>query len=55
MGEARLGAYLEVVIQLVTCLHKMGIFEIDALAIRGLTPGPSDQAHIPRFPSPPPH
>lgn len=26
MGEARLGAYLEVVIQLVMCLHKMGIF-----------------------------
>lgn len=36
MGEARLGAYLEVVIQLVMCLHKMGVFEMDALTIRGL-------------------
>ena len=36
MGEARLGAYLEVVIQLVMCLHKMGVFEMDTLTIRGL-------------------
>lgn len=40
MGEARLGACLEVIIQLVMCLHKMGVFETGALTIRGLMPGP---------------
>ena len=38
MGGASVVAYLEAVTQLASCLQKMSVFEMDALAIRSLMP-----------------
>lgn len=38
MGGASMAAYLEAVTHPAPCLRKMGVFEMDALAIRSLRP-----------------
>jgi hypothetical protein len=54
MGGASVAAYLEAVTQLATCLRKMSIFEMDALAIRSVMPvsGSSTHTMLPSTASP---